>query len=155
MNYPYAQEIIPRIFVGDCNSSQDIQFLQQHNIQVIVNCTKDLPNWYEPLPTKPLDQSFLEENFIKYFRIPVDDNGRREEIENFWRIIPPIVGQVLQNYHKGKSILIHCSAGQQRSCAFCANLLKNMGYNDEQAFQIIVSKRPNAFNFGQQVNFRL
>ena len=68
MNYPYAQEIIPLIFVGDCHSSQDKQFLQQHNIQVIVNCTKDLPNWYEPLPTKPLDQSFLEENFIKYFR---------------------------------------------------------------------------------------
>ena len=153
MNYPYAQEILQRLWIGDCNSAHDRQFLHQNNIQVIVNCTKDLPNWFEPVPTKPLDPVFLEENFIKYYRIPVDDNGRPEEVTNFWNIIPPIIGQVLQDFYKGKSVLIHCSAGQQRSCAFAAHFLKNMGYNDEQAFQQIVSRRPNAFNFGQQVNF--
>jgi len=153
MNYPYANNIIPKIWIGDVHSSQDKNFLKSNNIQIIVNCTKDLPNYYEPFPIKDLDAQFLEDNFIKYYRIPVDDNGRQEEIKNFWQFTNNIIQQVLQDYHKDKNILIHCSAGQQRSCAFVAFLLKQLGLTDDQAFGLIVEKRPNAFNFGKQINF--
>jgi protein-tyrosine phosphatase len=153
MNYPYANTIIPKIWIGDVHSSQDKNFLKSNNIQIIVNCTKDLPNYYEPFPIKELDTQFLEDNFIKYYRIPVDDNGRQEEVKNFWQFTNNISPKVLQDYHKDKNILVHCSAGQQRSCAFVAFLLKQLGLTDEQAFGLIVEKRPNAFNFGKQINF--
>lgn len=153
MNYPYANNIIPQIWIGDVHSSQDANFLKTNNIQVIVNCTKDLPNYYEPFPIKEVDPQFLEENFIKYYRVPVDDNGREEEVKNFWQITNNLVHQVLEDYNKQKNILVHCSAGQQRSCAFVAFLLTNLGMSGDIAFEKIMEKRPNAFNFGRQINF--
>lgn len=155
MDYPYANQIISRIWVGDVHSSNDRNFLKANNIQIIVNCTKDLANVFEPFPITNLDPQFLEENFIKYYRIPVDDNGREEEIKNFWQFANQLMPQIMQEYSKQKNILIHCSAGQQRSCAFAAFLLKQLGMTDEQAFGMIVEKRPNAFNFGRQINFKI
>jgi len=136
MNYPYAHEIVPRVWIGDRTSSQDKTFISQAKINVIVNCTRDLPNFFEPVSLIPLPAEIVDTYFVKYYRVACEDNGRPEE------------------YNKGKNILIHCAAGQQRSCAFAICLFKRLGADLNTAFQTIVSKRQMAFGFGRQINFK-
>lgn len=154
MNYQYASQIIPRIWIGDVNSSQDRHFLIANKINVIVNCSNDLPNWFEPFTVEPLDQSILEKYFIKYFRISCNDNGRPEEVEKFFNETNANINKVVEQYNLNKNILIHCSAGQQRSCAFVVCLLYRLGCPKNDAFFKIMEKRPIAFNLGHQINFK-
>ena len=86
----FANEIMPRVFLGSVDASKDRDFLIKNNISVIVNCTKDLPNIYEPLflhdsvENAPENvKEWIHKNTIQYYRIPIDDNSRREEIKLF------------------------------------------------------------------------
>jgi len=155
MNYPYADLIIPRLWIGDRNSAEDRHFLLTNKINVIVNCTKDLPNFYEPFTTEPLDHSILEKYFIKYFRVACDDNGKEQEIENFYLETMKNINQVMEQYGQNKNILVHCSAGQQRSCSFVLCMMVRMGFSKGDALEKIMQKRPQAFGMGSNYNFRL
>lgn len=148
-----ADLIIDRIWIGDLNSSQDKDFLRKNNINVIVNCTKDLPNIFEPFTIKDIDEKILDECFIKYYRINANDNGRDDEKINFWNDAQSIVLHILDKYKEGKNILIHCAAGQQRSCTFCFYLMTFLGYKKDDAIKIIISKREQAFNYGKEFHF--
>jgi len=154
MNYQYAQQIIPRIWIGDVNSSVDKNFLLSNKINVIVNCTKDLPNMFEPFTILAVDPAVLDQYFIKYFRVSCDDNGRSEEVLNFYNETMRNINLVVEQYILNKNILIHCSAGQQRSCSFAVCLMSRLGFSKNDAFGKIVEKRPNSFNFGRQINFK-
>ena len=65
-----ADEIIPRLWLGNVRASTDDNFIQRNGIQVVFNCTKNLP--FSPMIP------------IKY-RIPVDDNLKEEEIRNKYK----------------------------------------------------------------------
>lgn len=158
----FANEVIPRIFLGNVDASKDRDFLIRNNISVIVNCTKDLPNIYEPLflhdsvENAPQDvKEWIQRNTIQYYRIAVDDNSREEEIQLFERESKKILGPVMQEYRAGKSILIHCLAGSQRSASFLAIWMMVLFQRRfEEIKDYIVSQRPQAFLFGRQVNFQ-
>ncbi len=158
----YANEVIPRVFLGNVDASKDRDFLIRNNISVIVNCTKDLPNVYEPLflhdsvENAPQDvKAWIQRNTIQYYRIAVDDNSREEEIQLFERESKKMLGPVLQEYRAGKSILIHCLAGSQRSASFLAIWMMVLFQRKfEEIKDYIVAQRPQAFLFGRQVNFQ-
>ena len=158
----FANEIIPRIFLGNVDASKDRDFLIRNNISVIVNCTKDLPNVYEPLflhdseENAPEDvKAWIYKNTIQYYRIAVDDNSREEEIQLFERECKKVLGPVLQEYKAGKSILIHCLAGSQRSASFVAIWMMILFQRRfEEIKDYIVERRNQAFLFGRQVNFQ-
>jgi len=67
MNSEDANEIIPRLWLGNAKASMNEDFIRQKNITVVFNCTKNLP--FSPMIP------------IKY-RIPVDDNLEEQEIRN-------------------------------------------------------------------------
>ena len=105
---------------------------------LIVNCTPDIP-----FP--------LMHNSI--IRIPVYDHpshaGKMHDIIK--------KKQVLETIHKhlweGKTVLVHCHAGIQRSCAVVAcYLVKYHGLTPDEAIAYIKKRRPIAFVTG--VNFR-
>jgi len=148
-----ANEIIDGLWIGDVRSSEDKHFLLKNNISVVVNCTKNLPNVYDPLPVTTIPNDILEKYFIKYYRVGCDDNGREEEIDNFINGTQKIINSVIEEYKNGKKILVHCVAGQQRSCGFVLCMLKKMGYDRDTGFMIIVGARTNAFNYGREVHF--
>lgn len=158
----FANEVIPRVFLGNVDASKDRDFLIRNNISVIVNCTKDLPNVYEPLflhdsvENAPQDvKAWIQKNTIQYYRIAVDDNSREEEIQLFERESKKMLGPVIQEYRAGKSILIHCLAGSQRSASFLAIWMMVLFQRKfEEIKDYIVSKRPQVFLFGRQVNFQ-
>jgi len=138
-----ADEIIPRIWLGNVRASTDQDFIKKNNIQVVFNCTKDLP--FSPLIP------------IKY-RVPVDDNLREEEIRNLELWSPEITHKLMTEYHKGYNILVHCMAGMQRSAACVAFLLIAVeGMHGLDAMQFIKQRRPIAFhpnaNFGRSIDY--
>ena len=158
----FANEIIPRIFLGNVDASKDRDFLIRNNISVIVNCTKDLPNVYQPLflhdsvEDAPEDvKAWIQKNTIQYHRLAIDDNSRKEEIQLFEIECKKILYPFIQAYKEGKSILVHCLAGSQRSASFVAiwmMILFQRHFVEVKDF--IVSNRPQAFLFGRQVNFQ-
>ena len=138
-----ADEIIPRIWLGNVRASTDQDFIKKNNIQVVFNCTKDLP--FSPLIP------------IKY-RVPVDDTLREEEIRNLELWSPEITHKLMAEYHIGYNILFHCMAGMQRSAACVAFLLIAVeGMHGLDAMQFIKQRRPIAFypnaNFGRSIDY--
>ena len=138
-----ADEIIPRLWLGNVRASQDEDFIQRENIDVIFNCSKDLPFLF---------------SIPKQYRVPVDDNLQEEEIRNIELWSPEIAHKLLTLYNKGHTILVHCYAGMQRSAACVAILLIALKHmKAEDAMNYIRSRRPVAFqpraNFGRAIAF--
>jgi protein-tyrosine phosphatase len=158
----FYHEIIPNLYLGSVEASTDNDFIQNKKIDVIVNCSKDLKNEYslnllKPIEEAPLEiQEWLYNNsyYIKYYRIPVDDNGKDNEIQNFYKYTMEILDLIINEYKKGKNILVHCLAGNQRSASFITAFLmlyKNITLEDSISY--LLNKKPNVFFFGQTINF--
>jgi len=138
-----ADEIIPRLWLGNVKSSQDEQFIKQNNIQVVFNCTKNLG--FSPIiPEK--------------YRIPLDDNLEEDEIRNMALWSNEIAFKILSEYLAGKTILVHCMAGMQRSAASVAMfLIAFYKFKTDEAIEFIRKKRPIAFyhsiNFYRSIEY--
>jgi protein-tyrosine phosphatase len=138
-----AHEIIPRLWLGNAKASMDEDFIRQNNISVVFNCTKNLA--FSPIIP------------IKY-RIPVDDNLEEEEIRNMELWSSEISYKMMTEYIEGKTILVHCMAGMQRSAASVAFFL--ISYRKMRALdamKFIKEKRMIAFypraNFGRSIDY--
>ena len=137
-------EIIPRLFVGNCRAAHDKEFLKTNNIEMIINCTKEIP----------FKKSAIEELGIKTIRIPVWDNGEKKEIENMGLFLPEVYKDMAKFYEKNqeKSILINCFAGKQRS-AICATyfISKFFSISKDDAIELVKNKRKECFQ--PKINF--
>jgi quinolinate synthase len=138
-----ATLIIPRLWLGNKRAAADAGFLQRAGIDVVFNCTKDLP--FSPV-IAPQHQ----------YRVPVHDNLEPAEIRNMMNWSPQIVYTLRQEYNQGHTILVHCHAGMQRSAAVVAMFLVVMTEQPaEKVMAFIRSKRPIAFfpdaNFKQAI----
>jgi len=136
-----ADEIIPRLWLGNVRASQDDTFIKQNNIEVVFNCTKNL-SFSPSIPNK--------------YRIPLDDNLEEEEIRNMALWSNEIAFKIIAEYLSGKAILVHCMAGMQRSAAAVAMfLIAFQKMRAPDAIQYIKEKRKIAFftqaNFGPSI----
>ena len=125
-------EILSNLWVGNKEISMDKNFLKLHDINIVINCTPDLP--------------FRLKN-IKNIRIPLNDNLEKKDAIQFYRLIDKILKIIHKNLYKCNNILVHCYGGKQRSCSvICAYLIKygKMSYKD--SINAIKSKYTNAFN---------
>jgi rhodanese-related sulfurtransferase len=143
MEYNDADQIIPRLWLGNAKSSLDDDFIHRNGITVVFNCTKNLP--FSP-------------NIPISYRVPVDDNLQEEEIRNMELWSAEIAFKLLREYKRGRTILVHCYAGMQRSAAAVAFLLIAIRRTHMMdAIQFIKSKRPIAFhpkaNFGRSIDY--
>ena len=133
-----ANEIVPRVWLGNRFAAMDEKWLKENNVSVIFNCTKDLP-FHPSMTTR--------------YRVPVDDNLEPAEINNMTRWSPEIAYKVLREYKAGKTILIHCAAGMQRSAAVMTIFLITLtGETAPVLMSHIRRKRP--ITFVPQANFR-
>ena len=127
-----ANEIIPRLWLGNRNAALDLNWIQEHGITSVFNATKDIP--------------FAEGSITEKYRIPVDDNLEESEIINMAKWSPEIIYNVLRAYQGGNHILIHCAAGMQRSAAITAmTLIALKGMTTDQAIAFTKSRRQIAF----------
>lgn len=125
--------ILPRLWLGNVQAATDDNFLRENNINVVFNCTKDLP--FSMIP-----------EVQRRYRLPVDDNLEDAEIRNMELWAPEAVIKVVEEYHVGSRILIHCAAGMQRSAALVAmSLMVMQGIHADEAMAQVKQKRPVAF----------
>jgi Dual specificity phosphatase, catalytic domain len=134
---PY-NEIIKGLFVGDIASSK----YHWNKFHLIVNCTKQIP----------FQSSLRKLTKPQSIRIPIDDHP--DESMNMYMYLTqyPVLDAIHQTLQRGERVLIHCHAGQQRSCAVAAcYLMKYYNMKPEDAVIKIKEKRHVAFYCG--VNF--
>jgi len=130
-----ADEIRPRLWLGNATAAHDKEFLKSRGITVVFNCTKSLD--FVDLPS-----------ITHRYRVPVDDNLEPSEIENMAKWSPEIILHLLQEYKAGKSILVHCMAGMQRSAAVVAMFLlanEGQGLTVDKVITDIKGRRRIAF----------
>jgi protein-tyrosine phosphatase len=127
-----ADEIVPRLWLGNKHAAADEEWLKQHGITVVFNCTKTLP---------------FATSMRRMYRVPVDDNLEPEEIANMGAWAAETQVKLVREYKAGRTILVHCHAGMQRSAAVVAMFLISMyGMSAEEAMAFIKSKRSIAFH---------
>lgn len=137
MSYDNANEIIPRIWIGDRFASQDDKWLRENGIQTVFNCTKDIP-FHSSIPNQ--------------YRVPVDDNLQPAELANMERWSSEIAFKLYKEYQTGNRILVHCYAGRQRSATVVALfLLLLTGRPLIQVLYLIQSRR--SVTFRPRINF--
>lgn len=128
-----ANQIIPRLWLGNYFSAQDEQFIQDTGINVIVNCSKDIP--------------FLPLDGVYKYRIPVHDNLEMREIMNMKKYLGKILPIIHHHYVNGRTILIHCAAGVQRSAIVTLSYLYKYHIPDkDKAIALIKSRRSIVFS---------
>jgi hypothetical protein len=155
--------IYPRLWLGNRYISVDKDFITENGIDIIVNCTKDLP-FIES------DEVVMTRQ-IKMIRVPVDDSLLEKDLILMEEYFKTVIPELLDDYRQGKTILIHCFAGKQRSAILMAALLFQMflddtngnqeNYIDDEhkqrlendVFTLILAKRPQAFTYGYRINF--
>lgn len=130
---PYDQ-IVDYLFVGSRHALDSY-----NNFSMIVNCSRE-----QDVPFPP--------NCRYCVRLSVedspDDSGKLLNLILETKILEKIHNNVI---HKNP-VLVHCSAGMQRSCATLAcYLIKYHNMNPQQAVDYIKVKRPIAFFWS--VNF--
>jgi protein tyrosine/serine phosphatase len=126
-----ATLILPRLWIGNAASAKDPVFLKNNDITVVFNCTKDLP---------------FHSSIRRCYRVPVDDNLERSELRNMELWSFEIVAKLSLEYKSGRTILVHCHAGMQRSCAVVAMfLIATQKMNSDDAMLYIQQRRPIAF----------
>lgn len=135
---PLGPNVGPRLWLGNKKSAADADFIRRQGINVVFNCTKDLP--FSPL-------------IPHQYRVPVHDNLEPQEIQNMLLWSPEIIAKLVKEYKRGGVILVHCHAGMQRSAAVVAMLIIALtGQPAEKVIAFIRSKRPIAFF--PEVNFK-
>ena len=144
--YNNANEICHGLWLGDHVSSQDIDFLIQNKIKLVMNCTNDLqiPEQYRAL-------------HIRVIRLPLTDvsvtvdsiilNEKIDDAEN-------VMNDFLSN---DANVLVHCYAGRQRSATVVAyHMMKRyFAGNYNNAFSYIKQQRPIAFTLSHRLKYYL
>jgi hypothetical protein len=166
-------EIVPGLWLGNEAASQDIKFLRENNIKLVMNCSKNIP------------ASPKGSGVQKIFRIPIDDPGplitpsRNSDNLSMVVLIPQAVSIIHEHLLRGPdagAVLVHCHAGAQRSASVVVYYLMKHGQfkmSRGRALQLgmmsaqdrkrvlyksavayIVSKRPIVYYGGMHNNFR-
>jgi protein-tyrosine phosphatase len=137
-----ATEIVPGLWIGNRQSSENLNFLQKNNIFRIVNCAKEVKNSFPKI--------------IMYYNIPLEDSSNDKENTIFFNHIHGLLHFCLDNgYSRKNAILCNCAQGISRSASAVVAVLRANRFNSlKDAINMILSKRPKCFFFGKYFNFR-
>ena len=140
--YRDYNQITKRIFLGNAHMAKNADFFTKHNIQAVLNCTTDIPNY------------FRKSQKIEYMRIPLEDSLKESDLEKMYNYFPVICESIHKKANiEKKNIYVHCWAGRQRSVVSVLMYLVSQGMKPEKALKLILEKRPEALHFGLSFNF--
>jgi len=125
-------EITPYLFLGDYHDAENNICINQ------VNCTNDLPRY--------------NHKSKKFYRVPVNDDLQEYSFKEMSQELPGAVEFIRECVDSSERVLVHCHAGQQRSCAVIAAYFASMGVPIEKSVEYLRSRKPDAFKNG--VNFQ-
>jgi len=126
-----VKEIIPGLWLGDKNIALNKDFYKDNSIDIVINCSKDLP--------------FINLD-IEKVRLKIHDNLEKEEIINMYHNLDYITNYMYENILLCKNILVHCYAGKQRSATIVlAYILRYSNLKLEKAVELLKYKKTDVF----------
>ena len=107
-----ASEVATRLHVGSAADAASATTLAQLNIKLVVNCTPDIPNFFEG-----------EDGAPQYARVPIED-GPGVSFREYAATVRDAVHHIQRVRGAGGNVLVHCLMGASRSvCVACLALL--------------------------------
>jgi protein-tyrosine phosphatase len=122
-------EIVPMLYLGGYPEATSHEWLQAHNIDIVINVAKELEHLVQEYPKN-----------IKVKFLALDDSPD----ENIGKHLNMVTAYIADNHiHGRKNIFIHCYAGKSRSSTFVIYyLMKYYNYKYPDALKFVQSKRP-------------
>jgi dual specificity MAP kinase phosphatase len=127
---PNANVITPQLVVGGFIDSGDWRLLSEQGVSVVVSLQAERHD----------EDAFGDIQPHGYLRLPTTDFS------------PPTIAQLRMGaafideaVRAGKTVLIHCHAGVGRSALQCASYLVYAGMTVEEAWELLLSRRPMVF----------
>lgn len=124
--------IVDNIYIGSAHNASDYNTFTENNINMVINVTTEISNYYE----------FNE--FLTYFNYPLYDNNK----ESIARYLEQAYKQILNHQKTNKgNILIHCFMGASRSASIIIYYLMHKEnkngekYTFDEALEFIREKR--------------
>ena len=131
-NFYDPKEIIPGLWIGSQATSQDPKFMKKNRIELVVNCTRNIPN--------------VMSN-VQYASVPVDDAD--DEQKHFLKAVPLALIKMRAAMRRGAGVLVHCYAGISRSSSVvAAYLIKYHRLSTRDAILYIKRQKPETFSQG-------
>jgi len=119
-------KIISNIFLGTAFNAADLKWLQENNIEVIVNVTPGISNYF---PNK-----FEYYNFDQV--LDIGASSLRPYYEKFYQIME-------ENVPQNRRILVHCFAGRSRSTSLVLYyMMRKYNWSLETALTYLKERRP-------------
>lgn len=129
--YKSITEVTPQIYISDQTVALNPDLLQKHHIQVVMNCSKNIPF-----------VNSAQSGVKHHYRIPLSDDCTVSTVCDmtiFLRQYAPILNR---HVSAAETVLIHCQCGMQRSASMLAALLMyRYKISAAEACKIIKSKR--------------
>ena len=118
--------ILEKMVLGNAYNARNFYELEKHNIGLVVNCSKDIPNYFE--------------DSLQYIRVSVEDK-LDQDIYTFLDKTINIMDEYLTN-NPEKNIFVHCFMGSSRSATvIIAYLIKFRKYTRRDALLFLKQKR--------------
>ena len=105
--YSEPTKILPNLYLGSAFNAYDYENLKKLNINVIINVTKEIDNFYQP------NLKFT------YYKYPINDNNE----EDITDILKESCKQIDLHISNSDTILVHCYMGASRSASVIINYL--------------------------------
>ena len=114
-----------KIWIGNSFNATDFTFLQKNKIQIVLNCSKEVPNF------------FKEHNGMEYYQYKIEDtNSQKINIDNLVKFCRDII-------EKKQNIFVHCFAGASRSVMVSIVILNILtGKSFSTIYKSLTEKRP-------------
>jgi len=120
----HPSPILPNLYLGSAFNAADYKWLKKHNINIIVNATDCISNFYP-------------EEF-KYYQFPVEDLESGSMAKYYEKFV-----ELMISSPPGTKTLVHCFAGRSRSASLILfYLIKTQNMNYEQALIFLKHRRP-------------
>ena len=137
--------IIPNLYLGNINYANNLEFLNQHNIGAIINCTEN----------EPFNDYF--EDKYKY-RLSINDSKNDENISKFKSEIANCINFIEHCIDNNIPVYVHCYWGLMRSATVVTSyLIKKYNIPYKDAINIVKEQRPSAlsslYNFNEVLQY--
>ncbi|XP_071480725.1 dual specificity protein phosphatase 6-like [Diadema antillarum] len=137
----YPAQILPYLFLGTKQDSENFELLSKLRIQYVLNVTPNIPNCFE-------------DSGIKYMQIPISDHWS----QNLAAFFPEAIEFIDEARRSKCGILVHCLAGVSRSVTVTvAYLMQKLCLSLNDAYDFVKKRKSNIspnFNFmGQLKDF--
>ena len=135
--------ILDGLYLGNAYNASNWNTVTSLNIRYIMNVSVELDHYFENVALNPEEGCVrpFQENYIKYMRVPIEDDCDAH-LSDYVSDIIAFLDAVPKPWSKNP-VLIHCYMGSSRSASVVLlYMTMRLGYNVEDAIAYLREKRP-------------